>query len=394
MVERVSGDVRPTLRPAGRSRRTPLTSKDALAKHHSRREVYIDVFRGLMALFMVQGHVCDTLLSPQARLDPLYQFQTIFHGSTAPGFLFASGFVAGLPRAPLSLRGSLRRARRLLFVWGVGYFLHLPYWSFWKTLTATPAEKALLLSCDALQVIAATQLFVILLQGLFRARWPLVGGLIGLSVLAAGPGVWASGIAARLPPAIGPYLDVASGSHFPVFPFAAFVLGGTIAGATIGRQEPRTRRRRATIWGLVLLLGGWLLSFPLSSYVDFWGVSPAYALMRLGALLLVLRLVESVCAREWAGVPQLALLGHETLQVFVFHLMALYGGVVVPGPLSFWIGRLGFATTTAVLLVLVPVLYLTAWVWHRFKMYAPHEATMLLTYLGTLFLFEFFTRSY
>ena len=78
--------------------------------------------------------------------------------------------MAGLPRAPLSLRAGLRRARRLLFVLGVGYYLHLPYFSLWKTLGAsTSAERALLFACDALQVIAATQLFVLLLQWLAGA---------------------------------------------------------------------------------------------------------------------------------------------------------------------------------------------------------------------------------
>jgi hypothetical protein len=76
---------------------------------------------------MVQGHVCDTLLSAATKAQPLYQLQLLFHGTTAPGFLFASGFVAGLPRAPLSASASLRRARRLLFILGVGYALHQPY---------------------------------------------------------------------------------------------------------------------------------------------------------------------------------------------------------------------------------------------------------------------------
>ena len=82
----------------------------------SNRELYLDAFRGLMALVMVQGHVMDTLLTQAALAEPWYVWQQMLHGSTAPGFLFASGFVAGLPRAPLSLRAGLRRARRLLFV--------------------------------------------------------------------------------------------------------------------------------------------------------------------------------------------------------------------------------------------------------------------------------------
>src|SRR5260221_2011729 len=138
------------------------------------RELYIDAFRGLMALVMVQGHVCDALLTAAARAEPWYVFQAMFHGTTAPGFLFASGFVARRPPAPLSLRASLRRARRLLFVLGVGYFLHLPYFSLGKTLAAaSPAAMPALFACDALQVIAVTQLLVLVLQWLAGPRWPL-----------------------------------------------------------------------------------------------------------------------------------------------------------------------------------------------------------------------------
>src|SRR6185503_13227727 len=220
------------------------------------REIYIDAFRGLMALMMVQGHIFDDLVSAPDRAATLYQFQLLFHGSTAPGFLFASGFVAGLPRAPLALRAALRRARRLLFVLGVGYFLHLPYFSFWKTLAATPAEKTALFACDALQAIAVTQLFVLGLQWLFRARWTVAAGGLAIAILALGPWIWASGIGARWPPALGAYLDTATGSRFPLFPFAAFVLCGTVAGATLGRTESRTRRKRTLYWGSGLVALG------------------------------------------------------------------------------------------------------------------------------------------
>src|SRR6266705_5597202 len=143
----------------------PRPRSPAPARPPGKRELYIDAFRGLMALVMVQGHVCDALLTPAARAEPWYVFQAMFHGSTAPGFLFASGFVAGLPRAPLSLRASIRRARRLLFVLGVGYALHLPYLSVWKSaLEAPAAQQAHALACTALHVIAVTQLFVHALQ--------------------------------------------------------------------------------------------------------------------------------------------------------------------------------------------------------------------------------------
>jgi uncharacterized membrane protein len=362
------------------------------ARHHHNREVYIDVFRGLMALVMVQGHAFTALLSPSWQGSPLYSFQNLFHGSTAPGFLFASGFVAGLPRAPLSVRASLRRARRLAFILGVGYFIHLPYFSFWKTLQSSAAERAALFACDALQAIALAQLLVLVLQWLAGRRWTIVAGLVALAVIGASPEIWSSEVALRLSPWLRAYLDPASGSHFPLFPFASFVLAGTVAGATIGRQEPRKRHRRQVVGGAALVVSGWLLSVPLEGQVDFWGPSPAYTLVRLGGLLLLMRVVELAADREWPGVPELALMGHETLQVFVLHLQLVYGGVLWHAPLAALAGRLGFASTLLVLIAMLPVLYGAAWAWHRLKVKAPHQATLILVFVSTWFVFEFFTR--
>jgi uncharacterized membrane protein len=359
-----------------------------------RREPYIDAFRGLMALVMVQGHVFDSLLQAALRETGLYQFQLLFHGSTAPGFLFASGFVAGFPRSPLSAKATFRRARRLLFVLGVGYMLHLPYLSFWKTmLEATPAQKAALFACNALHVIAVSQIFVLALQWVAGRRWIAAAAAVGLGVLAAGPFVWASGLSARLPLFLGAYLDEnVAPSQFPVFPYAAFVLAGTVAGAALGRQSPETRRRRAVRGGLALIAVGIVVAVALKGRVGFWDVSPGYALIRLGGLLLLLRLVEAVAVRELPGIRALALMGHETLLVYVLHLFVLFGGVLGPSPLVRWHGLLGFGGSFAVLALMVPVLLAAAWAWHRIKVRAPHAATLVLVFLGTVLVWEFFTR--
>jgi fucose 4-O-acetylase-like acetyltransferase len=358
------------------------------------REIYIDAFRGLMALVMVQGHTFDSLLTPAAQAEALYRAEVMLHGSTAPGFLFASGFVAGLPRAPLSLRASLRRARRLIFVLGVGYALHLPYLSLWKTTHASAGEKAALFACDALQVIAASQLLVLVLQWMFGRRWTLATGILAVAVVAVGPWVWASGIAANFPRSLGAYLDQSTGSHFPVFPFATFVLAGTVAGAAIGRQEVAVRRKRSRLWGGGLVALGVALSAALAPWVAFWGVSPGYTLLRLGGLLLLLSFVEAGAQRGWRVIPPLGLLGHETLLVFVLHLYLLFGGVVDAAPLGALAGRLSFGMASVVTALMVPVLFAAAWLWHRAKVMAPHVAAMALAFLTTLFCYEFLTRAW
>jgi uncharacterized membrane protein len=358
------------------------------------RELYIDAFRGLMALVMVQGHVFDDLVSAAARGESLYQFQVMFHGSTAPGFLFASGFVAGLPRSPLSLRASVRRARRLLFVLGTGYFLHLPYLSLWKTIArATPAEKAVLFACNPLQLIAVTQLAVLVLQWIAGRRWVIVSAACALAVLVAGPFVWASGFSRGLPAFLAAYVDPSvAPSQFPIFPFASFVLAGTAAGAWLGRTDRGTRRRRAVRAALVLVATGGLLSLALRGRVDFWTVSPAYALLRLGALLLLLVAVEGACLRAARFMKHLALIGHETLLVYVLHLVILFGGVLGHSPLLDQAGKLGFGSAFLVLAAMLPVLYGAAWAWHRLKTRHPHMAQPALAYVTVLVVWEFLTR--
>jgi F0F1-type ATP synthase assembly protein I len=346
-----------------------------------------------MALAMVQGHVTDALLLPSALEERWYVFQQMFHGSTAPGFLFASGLVAGLPRAPLSLRASLRRARRLLFVLGVGYFLHLPYFSLWKTVGASsPRERALFFACDALQVIALTQLFVLALQWVAGRHWTRWAAGLAALVVATTPLVWSSGLSSHLPEALAPWLDKGTGSRFPVFPYSAFVLAGTLAGTTLGRAEARTRHRRELGSGLGLLGLGALLAWALAGRGDFWGPSPAYAVVRLGGLLLLLRLVEAAASNAGPAVRGLALLGHETLLVYVLHLHMLFGGVFGDSPLGAWYGRMGMAGGLGVLLLFLPVLLAAAWLWRTAKHRAPREAQLALVFLTVTFLYEFAVR--
>ena len=357
------------------------------------REIYIDAFRGLMALMMVQGHIFDDLVSAPDRAATWYQFQVMFHGSTAPGFLFASGFVAGLPRAPLSLRASVRRARRLLFVLAVGYFLHLPYLSIWKTADATPAQKAELFACNPLQLIAVSQLGLLALQWIAGRRWVVVAAGSAVAILVAAPFVWSAELSTRVPLWLGGYLDPAAApSQFPVFPFAAFVFAGTVAGAWLGRTDRATRHRRSVRAAIVLVAVGVLVSILLAGRVDFWTVSPGYALLRMGGLVLVLAAVEWAAAHDLPGIRPLGLLGHETLVVYFLHLVLLFGGVLGHSPLSDYAGRLGFGGALVVLLAMLPVLYAAAWSWHRFKMRKPHAAQLVLAFVTVLVLWEFLTR--
>ena len=157
---------------------------------------------------------------------------------------------------------------------------------------------------------------------------------------------------------------------------------------------PPPRLATASSWraGTLLVLLGALLAWLLRGRIDFWGASPAYVFVRLGGLLLLLRLVEAAAATGHAVVRALALLGHETLLVYVLHLTLLFGGVFGPAPLVAWQGSLGFAGASLVLVAMVPVLLGAAWLWRTAKQRAPHEAQLLLVFLTIAFLYEFAVR--
>jgi hypothetical protein len=115
-------------------------------------------------------------------------------------------------------------------------------------------------------------------------------------------------------------------------------------------------------------------------------------LLRLGGLLLLLRLVERATQLAPRLVRPVALLGHETLLVYVLHLLLLFGGVLGTAPLQPLVGALGFGGAALVLLLMLPVLLLAAYCWRFFKTRAPHEATLVLAFLGTALVFELLTR--
>jgi hypothetical protein len=171
------------------------------------------------------------------------------------------------------------------------------------------------------------------------------------------------------------------------------VLAGTVAGAALGRQEARVRWRRAVRWGLGLIAAGTVVAIAYRGRADFWLTSPGYTLIRLGGLLLLLRAVDALSLRRVPGLRTLALFGHETLLVYVLHLIFLFGGVVAPAaPLGPLAGRLDLLQASLTLAGMVLVLYVAAWAWHRVKIKAPHEATLVLVFLGTVLVYEFLRR--
>jgi hypothetical protein len=107
---------------------------------------------------------------------------------------------------------------------------------------------------------------------------------------------------------------------------------------------------------------------------------------------LLLLAAEAMARSGGRAIAALALIGHETLLVYVLHLQLLYGGVLWPAPLAPWTGQLGLVGAGFVLALMVPALLGAAWTWHRAKMRWPRAAQVMLLFLTVAFIWEFFTR--
>src|SRR5262249_10297970 len=126
----------------------------------ARRVQFIDLFRGVFALVMLQGHTFRALLSPAYKSGTAYEFHELIHSLTGPAFLFASGASFALATMlkwdeyRVWNRKVSRRVLRFASLIVIGYMLHLTYFSLSRTLAeSTPEQVAYLVSMDILQCI-------------------------------------------------------------------------------------------------------------------------------------------------------------------------------------------------------------------------------------------------
>jgi uncharacterized membrane protein len=150
--------------------------------------------------------------------------------------------------------------------------------------------------------------------------------------------MWSIEFRPAVPVPLAAYLNVKTGSLFPVFPWSAFMLAGaTCASLFLAFSRSRSVRRfmagLAAAGALMAIAGRLLppLSFLPGAVNTDWWADPRTFLLRLGLVLLLL------CACYLYGVVRsrqgsiLLDVSRESLFVYVAHLLVIYG--------PFWGGR-------------------------------------------------------
>lgn len=376
------------------------------------RYLFIDLFRTLIIVAMLEGHVLRQFLPADIQSTFAFFLHEVFHGITAPAFLFGAGltFVISSHRRWTAYHHWTpeleRRVRRIVLIFLVGIFLHLPYFSFRKTLLeSTPRDILTLFQSDVLTCISAGLLILHLVLYFFKGEARFHAAVITLmaATVFLTPIVWEIDFLHFTPVLFAQLSNSLHGSPFPLFPFLAYLFAGVaVSGKFIVAVESGTVPRfmgRLAIWGAAGVAAGlFLTAVPFTPYAsyDFWYTSPSYFIIRLGILFLLAPAVWR--AGEWIG-PRwrpLLVLGTESLFVYVLHLLVLYGSVVNPRlNLSALLpATLGLAASLGLFVGLTAAMWVAALGWQGLKKNHPAAHRWVQAALGMLVLFLFFTRDY
>lgn len=271
--------------------------------------MFVDALRLLATFQMVQGHTLDAVLTTSCRVGPLFDIWQRVRGLTAVAFLFAAGLafqITTLQRmTDYRARPALasRRLWRALRLIGLGYLLHLPLALLWVHDAAGRASIITdFFNVDVLQCIGVALIALeILVKLLPTARQ--------VATVASVLGAFAWVVATVLPQ---------GGSIFPIAPWAGHLwLGVGIGHFASGRWGSRL------LW-VAAVLG--CVSLALRFVVGLELVA-----MHTGRLSLVTLVC---CALAWSlrsrpRLPHwLERLAGETLTVYVFHILLVYGAGV------------------------------------------------------------------
>lgn len=317
----------------------------------SARLAWLDLYRGLAVLVMIETHVVNTFLAPALRETAWFARLNYANGLVAPAFLFIAGYAhgLGLRRAQTRRGGVWRRLRRLAGIAAIGFALHLP----WRELGAGEWADALRIGTrvNILPCLAAAIGALVIVERL-AGRWTKIAvGVLTAAVLVLAPRLaeWTGAPAPLLA-----WLNHTTGSLFPLLPWAAFAWIGCLLSA----RPPEVRT-------LTIAAGGAAAAVFVLGRADLSAGSAAFFFERLAWILALLVLGVWVASR-WTP-RAVVFAGQESLVMYVAHLL------LIPPLAALGFVSLGMAATGAVFVAVLAGTFAAAWAWRRLPSLLRHS---------------------
>jgi uncharacterized membrane protein len=352
---------------------------------HAHRVIFIDLARAIAVILMVAGHTSSALLAQRYRTGPWFEAWTFQRGLTSALFLLLAGFAFSIATTRhwtthLSLSPPMvRRLRRFATFVLLGYALHLPVRPVWGLVTATETQWRALLGVDVLQLIGVSLLAVQLLVMLTRSRriFMLASFALAILVIGTAPMVWRTDWTSVVPASIAAYFSPATGSLFPLFPWAAYVFIGAAAGQLYsqwGAANLEGFARTAIAAGIGLLLAG----------VTIVNGIPGDVALRTGSCFLALGII-AYASRRISQLPHVfGAIAQESLVIYFVHLCIVYGSVWNSGLYQFYGNALSPLATIVALVAVVLAMVGLASSWNWLKHARPETARWVPVAAGVM----------
>lgn len=351
----------------------------------ARRILFVDLLRLIASFQMIHGHTLDALMADELRTGLVFARWSWGRGLVSVAFMFAAGIAFSLStldrfeKHRTDRKTQFRRLRRIAWLVTLGYLLHFPA----GILEGGDAMRRSLEQFQIADVLQCIGFSVLILQLLtltlrtpaqvVRASAMLAAGFITLAPLAD-----AMPVVGVLPRFVANYFTHSGGSLFPLFPWSGFVFAGVAAAGLVLPQGvktdpsvpfPRLAALSAVLLGLSYLARA--VPFSLTTDTTSYQALPWFALLKLGTVVGLVA-VLSLLARAIPRIPKfLEVLAGESLMLYAFHLLVLYGSGI---GLYRLIGH-SLPLEQALVAAFAMVLFTgtVGLLWHRFKRWRKHR---------------------
>ena len=317
------------------------------------RIIFIDLMRAIAVLQMVQGHTTDVLLADNFRNPDnlIYSTWVFLRGMTAPIFMFTAGtvftYLFQLVNKPFKenprVKKGVKRGLLLIFL---GYLLRYPTWKVVDFSQVSEYSWKMFFAVDVLHLIGLSLLALLLLLYIaekFSLNYYAVFIIATIIIFGVSPFFFKMNWNSFLPAPIAGYFYTGTGSLFPFFPWAGYVIAGGVLGAYLARHPLVFKSSKFSlnlaIIGAALLLAS-MLSDVLTSMLGITTVvnsaNTGLILFRIGFVLLLNALVSFISLKADSIPKILILLGRNTLLIYVVHLVILYGSAWNSGLIKYF----------------------------------------------------------
>ena len=321
------------------------------------RIIFIDLMRAFAVFQMVQGHTIDALLAPEFRSDQytVYFLWNFMRGMTAPIFMFTAGtvftYLFRLVDQPFKNNPRVKKGfNRFLLLVFLGYLLRYPTFKLIDFSDVTQERLNIFFAVDVLQLIGFGILFLLIaayISEKLKLSDTKVFTTISIVFFLATPFVIKVNWINYLPQALAGYFYPGTGSLFPLFPWAGYVILGGVLGSYLAKNPLVFKTNKFSLdlfkFGVAIILVSIISDLILVNYFNYSFEASSYnvhtIVFRVG-FLLVLNSFVSFISQKIDSIPKIIILvGRNTLLIYVVHLIILYGSAWNPG-LSIFYRRL------------------------------------------------------